>query len=169
MKTTLYLVFSGLAILPLAAQDLSAVFPALKTLPAPPSIEEGMRLSYYGSVGDIPDAEFSKWGGELGQWDYATAPSGHGYTQVDVVSLSQGAAALTVQAWHYANWTGPLVPGRGGQSAFVGYAGGGDWWVHPEVLAQIQEVQAEGRYGHQNHASAGREILPGDPIPAVHR
>ena len=144
MKMTLYLVFSGLAIFPLAAQDLSVVFPALKILPAPPSIEEGMRLSYYGSVGDIPNADFNKWGGELGQWDYATAPSGHGYTQADVVSLSQGVAALTVQAWQYANWTGPLVPVRGGQSAFVGYAGGGDWWVHPEVLAQIQDLQAEG-------------------------
>ncbi len=101
-----------------------------------------MRLSYYGSAGDIPAAEYNKWGGDLGNWDYATAPSGHGYTQVDVVSLSAGAAALTVQAWVYADWTGPLVPVRGGQSAFVGYAGGGDWWVHPQVLAQIQETQS---------------------------
>ena len=59
------------------AQDLSDVFPALKTLPAPPSIQEGMRYNYYGSAGDIPNDDYAKWTGNDGTWDYATAPSGH--------------------------------------------------------------------------------------------
>ena len=142
MKTLLLLVAAALAFPELLAQDLSAVFPALKTLPAPASVAPGLRVSYYNSIGDIPDAEFSKWGGDLGAWDYATAPSGHGYTQVDVVAIAQGVAALTVQAWQHADWTGPLVPVRGGQAGLVCHAGGGDWWVHPQVLAQIEETQS---------------------------
>jgi hypothetical protein len=139
MKSTLAVLAAGLGLVRLAAQDLSLVFPALTLLPAPPGIEEGIRLSYYSSVGDIRDVEYETWGGNLGTWEYTTAPSGHGYTQLDVVSLSQGVAAATVQAWQYSDWTGPLVPIRGGQSAFVGYPGGGDWWVHPQVLAEIQQ------------------------------
>jgi hypothetical protein len=142
MKTILFSSLLSFAVLRLLAQDLSAIYPALKTLPAPASIAEGLRLSYYSSIGDIPDADYNKWGGNQGEWDYATAPSGHGYTQLDVIALSQGIAALTVQAWQYSDWTGPLVPIRGGQSGLLTCAGGGDWWVHPQVLAQIQETQS---------------------------
>lgn len=140
MNRLLFAMVVGLVCGRPAAQDLSSVFPALKTLPAPAGIEEGVRLSYYGSVGDIPNEDYDKWGGTLGQWDYATAPSGHGYTQVDVVAVTQGLAALSVQAWQYSNWTGPLIPVRGGQSGLVCHAGGGDWWVHPQVLASLQET-----------------------------
>src|SRR5579885_677096 len=124
-------------------QDISDVFPELKTLPAPLSIREGMRLNYYGCVGDIPRDGYSKWTTNEGTWEYATAPSGHGYTQVDVLALAQGQAILSVQAWQYSDWTGPLVPIRGGHSGLICHAGGGDWWLHPQVLAQVQEFYTD--------------------------
>jgi len=125
------------------AQDISDLLPALKTLPAPASVQEGVRFSYYGSIGDIPNDDYSKWAGDNGEWDYNTAPSGHGYTQIDVVAVSQGVAALSLQAWQYLDWSGPLLPLRGGQSSLVCYAGGGDWWVHPQALAQAQATQTD--------------------------
>lgn len=121
------------------AHDWSDALPALKTLPAPAEIRTGIRLSYYGSAGDIPNENVSKWDPASDSWTYATAPSGHGFTQVDVVGISDGFAGLTVQGWHYSNWTGPLIPTRGGQRGLVCHAGGGDWWIHPEVLAGLQE------------------------------
>ena len=125
------------------AQDLAEVWPAIKTSPAPAAIRAGTRLSYYGSVGDLPADGVSQWDETADSWNYATAPSAHGYTQIDVVGVSQGRAALAVQAWLYSNWTGPLIPVRGGQSGRVGYAGGGDWWIHPQVLAQVQEIRTD--------------------------
>jgi hypothetical protein len=137
------LLVAMLALCTLRAQDFSDVLPIVKTLPAPPSVQEGVRLSYYGSVGDIPDSDYDKWSSEDGNWEYNTAPSGHGYTQVDVVAVSGLVAALSVQTWQYSDWTGPLIPIRGGQSGLVCHAGGGDWWIHPQALSQVQEVQSE--------------------------
>lgn len=125
------------------AQDLSDVLPILKTVPAPGAIVEGVRLSYYGSAGDLPKEDANKWDPAADTWTYATAPSGHGYTQVDVLGLSQGFAGLSVQAWIYSNWTGPLVPVRGGQRGLVCHAGGGDWWIHPLALAQLPETRSD--------------------------
>jgi hypothetical protein len=126
-----------------AQQDLSNVLPAIKTLPTPLSIQESLQLNYYGSAGEIPNADYDKWAGNDGEWDYNAAPSGHGYTQVDVAAISGSVAALRVQAWQYSNWTGPLIAVRGGQSGLICYAGGGDWWIHPQILAQLQETQTD--------------------------
>lgn len=143
MKTRLFISLLGWIVFETAAQDLSDVLPAIKTVPAPDGIRAGVRLSYYGSVADLPNDGISKWDETADSWNYATAPSAHGYTQIDVIGVSGGRAALSVQAWLYSNWTGPLIPVRGGQSGLVCYAGGGDWWVHPQVLGQLQETRTD--------------------------
>ncbi|MHB9008503.1 MAG: hypothetical protein ACYDC1_16410 [Limisphaerales bacterium] len=124
------------------AQDLSDVLPELKTLPAPPSIHEGLRLSYYSSVASVPPSFLTIWPDENG---FVTpSASGHGYTQVDVVGLTPQLAGLSVAAWQYHVYTGPLVPIAGGTAALIGHAGGGDWWIHPQVLAKVENVSEPG-------------------------
>jgi hypothetical protein len=124
------------------SQDISDVLPELKAVPAPASISEGLRLSYYSSVASVPPSFLTIWPDENG----VTTPSasGHGYTQVDVVGLTPQLAGLSVAAWQYSLYTGPLIPVAGGTAALVCHAGGGDWWIHPQVLAKIENASEPG-------------------------
>jgi hypothetical protein len=124
-------------------QDISDILPELKTLPAPPAIQEGTRLSYYSSVANVAESYLYDWFDSDGNWHQEPVmnPSGHGYTQADVVALSSEVAVLSVQAWQYYNFTGPLVPIRNATAALICHAGGGDWWVHPNVLNKVAETQ----------------------------
>ena len=123
-------------------QDLSEVLPELKTVPAPDSIRAGLRLSYSSSVASVPPSFLTIWPDENGL--VTPSASGHGYTQVDVVGLTPQVAGLNVTAWQFHLYTGPLVPVAGGQAGLVCHAGGGDWWVHPQVLAKVRDVSESG-------------------------
>jgi hypothetical protein len=124
------------------AQDISDILPELKTLPAPASITEGLRLSYYSSVASVPPSFLTIWPDENGL--VTPSASGHGFTQVDVVGLTPQLAGLSVSAWQFHLYTGPLVPIAGGTAALVCHAGGGDWWIHPQVLANVQDASEPG-------------------------
>lgn len=134
----------GLTVLapPGRPQDISDVLPELKNLPAPTSISEGLRLSYYSSVASVPPSFLTIWPDENGL--VTPSASGHGYTQVDVVGLTPQVAGLNVTAWQFHLYTGPLVPVAGGQVGLVCHAGGGDWWVHPQVLATVGDANEPG-------------------------
>jgi hypothetical protein len=66
------------------ALDLSDVLPELRTLPAPESITEGLRLNYYVSVATIAEKDLLTWVDNAGTTNVAEVPtpSGHGITQV---------------------------------------------------------------------------------------
>ncbi|HSA00035.1 MAG TPA: hypothetical protein P5055_04780 [Candidatus Paceibacterota bacterium] len=125
------------------ALDVGDVLPVIRTLPAAVSITEGMRLTYHSTVATVPESAFSNWD-ILSDPDDYTRPSGQGYTQVDVVGITDQASALRVQAWQFYNYTGPVVPLFGSDACLVGYAGGGDWYVHPAALATIESMTGPG-------------------------
>lgn len=124
------------------SQDLADVLPALKGLPAPSSVTVGLRLSYDVAVATVQETYAFEWLDYAGTADpqETPRPSGHGCTQVDVVGLTDRWCALRVQPWTYSNFTGPLVPLFGSDESLIGHAGGGDWYVHPSVLAGVEPV-----------------------------
>ncbi|MHC1768920.1 MAG: hypothetical protein AB9869_32330 [Verrucomicrobiia bacterium] len=124
------------------ALDLSDVLPELRVIPAPPSVREGMRLTYYVAVATVAQTFAEEWVDEAGKTNtlHTPTPSGHGYTQVDVIAVSPGYAALRVQPWLFYNFNGPPVPQFGADESLVCYAGGGDWYAHPDVLAKVSQI-----------------------------
>ena len=110
------------------------------------------RLTYYASAASVANSYHRYVEDEEGNWvdpttgdhyrreDIETA-AGHGYTQVDVVALNDSIAALSIRAFGLSDlaldssvttltWGGAVgIPGAGS-----------DYWLHPDVLAQIDEV-----------------------------
>jgi len=127
------------------ALDVSDVLPQLRTAPPPSSVTERLRLNYYVSVATIAEKDVLTWVDNAGTTNTAEVPtpSGHGVTQVDIVAVTPPWAALHVQPWLFYNFTGPIVPMFGSDASLVCHAGGGDWWVHPEVLAEVTPVLRE--------------------------
>lgn len=143
-----------LAHLPTACgQDFSAVIPGLKQLQNPDWVKEGTRMSYYSATADVPEGyekfildEEGDWVGVLSGKHYKReeifGAAGHGVTQVDVLSVEGGVAALKINSWLYSSFTGPLVPIK--QGAYIGLAAGGDWYISPKALANLQERRSGG-------------------------
>ncbi|MBL9134514.1 MAG: hypothetical protein JNK85_01535 [Verrucomicrobiales bacterium] len=127
------------------AFDLANVLPELGTAPTPPSISEGLRLSYHVAVATVSGAyvnEFLENAGANADPELPN-PSGRGITQVDVVGVTPQWTALRVQPWLFHNFTGPLVPLFGADECLISHAGGGDWYAHPSVLAKVQTTVQE--------------------------
>lgn len=135
------------------AQDLSGLIPGLPNLPAPDWVREGARLSYYSATASIPSAYERFIPDEEGDWvgvnsgkryrrEELFGAAGHGVTQVDVLSVDTRAAVLKVNAWLYSSYTGPLVPIR--HAASIGLPGGGDWYIHPAALANLNDRRGGG-------------------------
>jgi hypothetical protein len=59
-----------------------------------------------------------------------------------VLSVEQGLAALKINSWLYSSFTGPLVPIN--QGAYIGLAAGGDWYINPVALANLQDRKGGG-------------------------
>lgn len=138
---------------PAGAQDLSGVIPGLSQLPAPDWVREGTRMSYYSSSANVPDATEKYILDEEGDWVGLTSgkryrreevfgAAGHGITQVDVLSVDQRGSLLKITPWSYSNFDGPLVPLKQGYTASL--AAGGDWYINPQVLAQLQDRRGGG-------------------------
>ncbi len=134
-------------------QDFSYVIPELKNQPAPQWVKEGTRMSYYSATAFVPAVNEKFIPDEEGNWvgvksgkryrrEEIFGSAGHGVTQVDVLSVEGGLAALKINSWLYSTFTGPLVPIK--QGAYIGPAGGGDWYIHPQVLANLQERRGGG-------------------------
>jgi len=143
-----------LLLLPAASgQDFSGVIPGLKQLPAPDWVKEGTRMSYYSATAVIPGAYEKFILDEEGNWvgvqsgkhyrrEEIPGAGGHGVTQVDVLSVEQGISALKVNSWLYSSFTGPLVPIN--QGAYISPAAGGDWYINPQALANLQDSRSGG-------------------------
>lgn len=100
------------------------LFPKLKVLPAPAWLKEGLRVSYYGQSATI--------GEEAG--------GGAGVLQHDVVAL-EAELVVVSSALYLDTGNGQVLP-----SAVYGAAhapGYGDWWLHPAVLVDAEEVASE--------------------------
>ena len=128
------------------------LLPELRDMPAPTWVAQGSRLTYYASAASVANSYHRYVEDEEGNWvdpttgdhyrreDIETA-AGHGYTQVDVVALNDSIAALSIRAFGLSDlaldssvttltWGGAVgIPGAGS-----------DYWLHPDVLAQIDEV-----------------------------
>jgi hypothetical protein len=126
--------------------------PELKNFPAPDWVREGTRMSYYSATADVPEAyekfildEEGDWVGQTTGKKYRReeifGAAGHGVTQVDVLSVDQGISALKVNSWLYSSFTGPLVPIK--QAPSIGLAAGGDWYINPRALANLQDRLGE--------------------------
>lgn len=143
-----------LSLLPAAnGQDLSGVIPGLKLFSQPDWVREGTRISYYSATADVPESyekyildEEGDWVGVKSGKNYRReeifGAGGHGVTQVDVLSLEKGVAALKISSWLYSGMTGPLTPIK--QGVQIAPAAGGDWYINPEALAELQVRRAGG-------------------------
>jgi hypothetical protein len=126
--------------------------PALRTVGAPDWVSEGTRITYYAVAASTPNSYHQYVEDEFGEWiDPATGErytqedipgaAGHGYNQVTVASLTDAVAALSVRAYGLSDlsldspvttltWSGAIgIPGAGA-----------DYWLHPDVLATVEEV-----------------------------
>lgn len=128
--------------------------PAAAAAPAPPSIRPGTRLTYFGMTASIP-GEYSKlvqddngnWidkntGKRYRQEDIGSAASA-GFNVVHVGYVGNGVAQLSNKIYTLDTSTRKCIFGAGG--GFVGHAGcAADYWIHPEALKQVSEVNAQG-------------------------
>ena len=128
------------------------LLPELRDMPAPTWVAQGSRLTYYASAASVANSYHRYVEDEEGNWvdpttgdhyrrEVIETAAGHGYTQVDVVALNDSIAALSIRAFGLSDlaldssvttltWGGAVgIPGAGS-----------DYWLHPDVLAQIDEV-----------------------------
>ncbi|MCU0274124.1 MAG: hypothetical protein MUE34_12910 [Acidimicrobiales bacterium] len=126
--------------------------PALRTAGAPDWVSEGTRITYYAVAASTPNSYHQYVEDEFGEWiDPATGErytqedipgaAGHGYNQVTVASLTDAVAALSVRAFGLSDLSldSPVVTLT--WSGAIGIPGAGaDYWLHPDVLATVEEV-----------------------------
>ena len=129
----------------------------LRTAPAPDWVRPGMRLTFYSALGNVATGEEFWERDENGAWEDpltherfskrkapdAGSGSGHGYTQVNVVSMDGGVAVLEVRAYGYPRYEGPLALISASSTVTVpGF--GNDWWANPGVLQRAQTGRLRG-------------------------
>ena len=135
-----------------AAQDLAGVLPGIKDHAAPAWVKEGQRLTYYSAVASTPNSlhyytpnKDGDWvSGDGERWDQGSQPgaAGHGFTTVDVLGVETGGALCGVQGWQKDLVSGKIARIASARSAYGCLPAGGDWWVHPKVLAKVAETLA---------------------------
>jgi hypothetical protein len=142
----------------------------LQTAPAPKWLRPGIRLTYYSALANVPGTDEFWEANENGNWidrrtgqryfkrrpSSDTAGSGHGYTQVNVVSMDGRQVVLEVRAYSFPKYQGPLaLVSASSEVTILGF--GQDWWANPEVLQGARN----GSFGgltvlRMNHALDGR-------------
>jgi hypothetical protein len=129
-----------------------AWLPELRTKPAPAWVQQGTRLTYYAAAASVPGSYHQYVEDEKGEWIDPTtgqryrqedvqSAAGHGYNEVNVSALNGGVAALSIRAYGLSGMarTSPVTTLTWGGA--VGLPGAGsDYWLHPDVLAQVDEV-----------------------------
>ena len=121
------------------------IFPELRTAPAPDWVKPGLRLTYYSAAATIPQSYVGglvqdpngKWvdpsTGKSYRMEGAASASGHGYSQLDVVAMTNDAVVLSLSSYGIEGVDGPVRPiFSSGLTTLPGAAS--DWWVNPEVL-----------------------------------
>lgn len=144
---------ASLAVVGSGVPSLTSLTPRLPALSAPGWVREGVRVSYYSAVANVLSAYERFILDENGDWVGQTTgnryrreelygAAGHGVTQVDVLSVGTDVVVLQVNSWQFSVFTGPLVPN--GQAPWIGPASGGDWFLHPNVLAGLANQRGDG-------------------------
>lgn len=123
------------------------IFPGLREAPSPDWVKPGMRLTFYSASATIPGSSIAglyqdpqgRWvdpnTGETYRMDKSRGSAGHGYNQVDVLSVNEDATVCTLRAFGIdllSNQIRPLT--TTGFTSLPGAAG--DWWMNPDVLNQ---------------------------------
>ncbi|MBN2271844.1 MAG: hypothetical protein JXN61_14600 [Sedimentisphaerales bacterium] len=128
--------------------------PAAAQAGAPPVIKPGTRLTYFGMTASIPGEYGKLVQDDKGNW--IDKNTGKRYREEDIGS-SGSAAYNVVQVGHVADGVAELSNkvylldtatkrcSFASGSGLVGHAGcAADYWIHPDVLKQVQEVNAQG-------------------------
>jgi len=128
--------------------------PAAAQAGAPPCIKPGTRLTYFGMSASVPGAykelvqdENGNWvdkntGQRYGEQDIPSS-SGAGYNVVEVGYVGDGVVQLSTKLYTLDTSTNRCMFSVAG--GMVGHAGcAADYWIHPDVLKQVQEVNAQG-------------------------
>ena len=133
-----------------ASVELGETLPGIREAPAPEWARPGVRLAYYSVMASTPASthyytpnEDGDWvSGDGKRWDQGRQPgaAGHGFTLVDFLEVTAQGAMLSLQAWQKDLTTDAVCPIAGGRSFQTSAAGGGDWWVHPAVLARVAQI-----------------------------
>ncbi len=142
---------------PPAVPDPSIMLPLVPTAAqasAPPCIKPGTRLTYFGMTASIPGEYGKLVQDDNGSWiDKNTGKryreeqiSGSGAAAFNVVYVGHiggGVAELSTKLYTLDTATRKCGFAVGG--GMVGHAGcAADYWIHPDVLAQVAEVNAQG-------------------------
>lgn len=128
--------------------------PAAAEAAAPPCIKPGTRLTYFGMTASIPGEYGKLVQDDNGNW--VDKDTGKRYREEDVGSsgaaafnvvsvghVGNGVAVLSVKIYTLDTATKKCTFGLSGGS--VGHAGcAADYWINPEVLKDVQEVNAQG-------------------------
>jgi hypothetical protein len=119
----------------LAPHTLLSALPEAATTGAPDWIVPGMRLSYFTSVSSSATV------GQDGRMRQGTA--GAGWDLCDVIAVEPGVVVLTMRAFQNANGQqGPSMPS--GSRAMLIHPSGCDFFLHPHLLAQLQDSAKDG-------------------------
>lgn len=126
--------------------------PDLRTAKAPSWVHQGTRITYYAAAASVPQSYHRYVEDEEGQWIDPTtgdkyrrediqSAAGHGYNEVNVTVLNDSVAALDIRAYGLTDLdrSSPVTTLTWGGA--VGLPGAGsDYWLAPEVLADVQET-----------------------------
>jgi hypothetical protein len=130
------------------------LIPGAAQAPAPPCIKPGTRLTYFGMTASIPGEYKRLVQDDNGKWidektgkrydEEAVPGSGAAaYTVLSVGHLGGGVVELTTRL--YTLDTANQKCTFAGSAGMVGHAGcAADYWVNPDVLKQVLEVNTEG-------------------------
>lgn len=132
-----------------------AALPALRSMPAPDWVSQGTRITYYSIAASVPNSYYRYVEDEEGNWTDPTtgknyrrediqSAAGHGYTEVNVAVLNDAIAALNVRAYGLTDLPLDSPVTTIAWSGVIGLPGAGsDYWLHPTVLAQVEEVVSD--------------------------
>jgi hypothetical protein len=141
----------------LAVPDPSIMLPlvpAAAQAAAPPCIKPGTRLTYFGMTASIPGEYGKLVQDDNGNWidkitgkryreEEVGASGSAAFNVVQVGHVGGGVAELSTKLYTLDTATKKCTFAVGG--GMVGHAGcAADYWIHPDVLAQVAEVNAQG-------------------------
>jgi len=131
-----------------------ALVPAAAQAGAPPCIKPGTRLTFFGMAASIPGEykmlvqdENGKWvdsktGKRYGAIDIPSS-SGAGYNVVEVGHVGGGIVQLSTRLYVLNPSANKyMLTMTGGLVAHAGCAA--DYWIHPQVLKQVREINTQG-------------------------
>lgn len=131
-----------------AKEWLFDALPDLRTSPAPKWVKPGTRLTYYGASAIVPTKDHHYWPDADGDWvDDAgnrysrkdvVGSGGEGFTQVIVGYVGNKLVTLDTQLFLITGAKRPSMLFAGAGSVEPASAAA-DYWIHPDVLADIPD------------------------------